>query len=266
MIRSLHSEILKVTTTRIWWVLAIVLFGYVGLTAGGMAALFSTDMPTNGTAIPQDAVPPVVYSLATSVGYAFPILFGALATTGEFRHKTLTPTFLATPRRSVVLGAKAAVSALGGAVYGVVGVLATAGIGAAVLAAMGRPTLLDQGDTWAMLARSVLSMTLWAVVGTGLGVLVRNQVVVIVSVLAFTQFVQPLLILAGTFWEWSAAVVRFLPGAASDALVGASIFQVAGGGGAADPLEWWQGGLVLGGYAVLFLILGGLTSWRRDVT
>lgn len=265
MIRSLRSEALKVTTTRIWWVLGLVLFGYVGITAGGMAALFSAEVPTGGQPIPQAAVPSLVYSLATSVGYVFPILFGALAATGEFRHQTLTPTFLATPRRSVVLGAKSLVSAGWGAVYGLVGLLAAAGIGALVLAAMGHATLLDESDTWAMLGRSLLAMTLWSVIGTGLGVLVRNQVVVIVTVLAFTQFVQPLLIMAGTFWEWSAAIVRFLPGAASDALVGASIFSIAEGG-AMDPLEWWQGGLVLGGYAVLFLVLGGLTTWRRDVT
>ena len=34
----------------------------------------------------------------------------------------------------------------------------------------------------------------------------------------------------------------------------------------ADPLEWWVGGLVLLGYAVLLVLLGHLLSWRRDVT
>jgi hypothetical protein len=37
-------------------------------------------------------------------------------------------------------------------------------------------------------------------------------------------------------------------------------------GGTTTVLEWWQGGLVLGGYAVLFLGIGALTTWRRDVT
>ena len=36
--------------------------------------------------------------------------------------------------------------------------------------------------------------------------------------------------------------------------------------GSADALEWWQGGLVLAGYAVVFLVIGASTFWRRDVT
>ena len=60
---------------------------------------------------------------------------------------------------------------------------------------------------------------------------------------------------------------RFLPGAASDALVGASVFNAATPGGTGgDPLEWWAGGLVLLGYAVVLIALGHLFSWRRDVT
>ena len=38
--RSVRSEALKVTTTRLWWVLALVLLGYVGFTAGLLAGLF----------------------------------------------------------------------------------------------------------------------------------------------------------------------------------------------------------------------------------
>jgi hypothetical protein len=125
---------------------------------------------------------------------------------------------------------------------------------------------LDSADNWALIARALLAMALWAVVGVGLGVLLPNQVAVIVSVLAFTQFLEPLLRLASSFWEWTAAVGRFLPGAATDALVGSSIYSLAAAGGATDVLEWWQGGLVLGGYAVLFIGIGALTTWRRDVT
>jgi hypothetical protein len=61
-------------------------------------------------------------------------------------------------------------------------------------------------------------------------------------------------------------VTRFLPGAASDALVGASVYAATIPQGSADPLEWWVGGLVLLGYAVVFVVLGHLVSWRRDVS
>ncbi|AYF98757.1 ABC transporter permease [Protaetiibacter intestinalis] len=270
MLRSIHSEIRKVLTTRIWWILALILFGYIALVAAGMAALFAfaSDQLTEqgGQGIPEEGIPPLIYSLTTAFGYVFPVLFGALATTGEFRHQTLTPTFLATPRRSTVLGGKVVTAVVFGVVYAVVGSLGAVGLGGIVIAATGHDPLLGASDTWALLGRVVIAMVLWAVIGVGLGVLVPNQVAVIVIVLAFTQFVEPLLRTAAAFWEWSAAVGRFLPGAAGDALVGSSIFSALTGGSAVQPLEWWQGGLVLAGYAALFLVAGAATTWRRDVT
>ena len=72
---------------------------------------------------------------------------------------------------------------------------------------------------------------------------------------------------AAAFVEGLSDVTRFLPGAASDALVGASVFTAARRRAArADPLEWWAGGLVLLGYAVVLVVLGHLVSWRRDVS
>jgi hypothetical protein len=82
--------------------------------------------------------------------------------------------------------------------------------------------------------------------------------------LAFTQFVEPLLRLATSFSEPTAAIGKFLPGSASDALVGASFFTISTPG--AGVLEWWQGGLVLVAYATAFTVGGYFVSWRRDVT
>ena len=47
--------------------------------------------------------------------------------------------------------------------------------------------------------------------------------------------------------------------------MGGSIFSVAMPAGS-EPIEWWVGGVVLLGYAVVVLVLGYLVSWRRDVT
>ena len=72
---------------------------------------------------------------------------------------------------------------------------------------------------------------------------------------------------AAGFVDGLTSVTQFLPGAASDALVGASLFTTAASGvSAEDQLAWWAGGLVLLAYAVVLLVLGYLTSWRRDVT
>lgn len=265
MLRSLRSELLKISTTRSWWVLALILFVWVGFNSGAIAAFGRVLVDQTAGAITEDAIPPLVYSTVTAVGYVFPLLFGALASTTEFRHQTLTPTFLATPRRARVLGGKIGAGLIWGLVFGVVGLVASAGIGGLILQLGGVDPGFGSSETWALIGRALAGMTLWTVIGVALGVLMPNQVAVIVTVLAFTQFLEPLLRLGTSFWEWTAAVGRFLPGAASDALVGSSIYSLFAGG-VSEALEWWQGGLVLGGYAALFLVIGGLTTWRRDVT
>jgi hypothetical protein len=194
----------------------------------------------------------------------FPVLLGALAVTSEFRHKTLTPTFLAEPHRSVVLGAKFTSELIVGAGLGVVAFATSVGTGAAALAAFGLDTGLTESDTWALVGRGVLAMALWATIGVGIGSLVPNQVAAIVIVIAFTQFVEPILRLAASLNDVTANIGQFLPGAASDALVGASFYSIASVG-AAESLEWWQGGLVLLAIGVVTTLIGGATTWRRDV-
>lgn len=276
LMAATRSESTKQFTTAIWWVLAIVLFAYIGMTAAGLgfvlAATATGNLPGEavgpGTGAPLAGLPAILYSTATSIGYVFPVLIGTLMVTTEFRHKTLTPTFLATPRRGRALGAKLAVGVLLGVLYAVVGIVASVGPSAGFLAGFGVDTELATGDTWALLGRMVIAYVLWVLVGIGVGALVRNQVGAIVGILVFTQFIEPIGRLAASFVDGLSSVLRLLPGAAGDALVGASIYggAITPGATAAEPLEWWVGGLVLLGYAVVFTVLGYFVSWRRDVS
>lgn len=270
--RQIASETLKVLTTRMWWVLAILLAGYVALLAGGFGAFlgWATENPElaegANTGLPLGLdLAPLVYTFASSIGYVFPVLLGALAVTGEFRHETLTPTFLANPNRAASLAAKFLVLLVFGAVYGALAFAATVGAGAGALAAFGLETQLGDADTWAMVGRGILAMALWGTIGVGLGALVPNQVAAIVIVIAFTQFVEPILRLMASLNDVTASIGQFLPGAASDALVGPSFYSIAGMG-AGESLEWWAGGLVLLGIAVVASVVGYFTSWRRDVS
>ena len=273
-LRALASEFEKVFTTRMWWLIAILLVAYVAFLAGGFGAFlgWSIENPDlaenagNNTQLPPGMqLAPLIYSFASSVGYVFPVLLGALSVTGEFRHKTLTPTFLAEPHRSTVLSAKFVSQLIVGAGLGVVAFATSVGTGAAALAAFGLDTELDTSDTWALIGRGVLAMAMWATIGVGLGTLVTNQVAAIVIVIAFTQFVEPILRLAASLNDVTAQIGQFLPGAASDALVGASFYSIAAVGSAV-ALEWWQGGLVLLGIAAIVTVAGYLTTWRRDIT
>ena len=264
--RAVAAEFGKIFSTRLWWVLGLILFGYVGVSAGGIGLALSIT-PEQSAPIPEGFLAPLVYSMTTATGFVFPVIFGAMSITAEVRHRTLTTVFLATPHRAVVLAAKAVTGVVIGAVFGVIGLVASVGIGAPVLAATGQQTLLDESDTWLLLARIVLAMAVWGLVGVGVGVLVPSQIGSIVAILAFTQFVEPLLRTAAAFVTGLGEIGRFLPGSAGDALVGASFFTMfAGVGGGPAPLDWWQGGLVLAAYAVIFGTIGALTTWRRDVT
>ena len=272
VLRQTAAELRKVLSTRVWWLLAIVLVAYTGFMAPFMA-FFLSDLGEAlgaGSSLPDLQVAQLVYATTTSIGYVFPVMLGALSVTAEHRHGSLTPTLLAQPRRGVVVAGKAAALLLFGAAYGLAGCLGSVGAGAAVIAATGGDPLLGDPEILAMLGRIVLAMALWALIGVALGGLITNQVAVIVIVLAFTQFVEPLLRTFGGFWEWSANVVRYLPGAATDALAGAGLFSSLG---ALDPsagmqgslLDWWQGGLVLAGIAVVAFAVSLATTWRRDV-
>lgn len=267
--RTTRAEFTKQFTTAMWWILGIVLVAYLGATGAGLAFTFGASatgvLPANrGAHVPTEGLALIVYSVGASVGYVFPLLFGTLMVTTEYRHQTLTPTFLATPRRGRVMAAKVVVGTMIGALYGVLTAVVSVGPAAGVLAAYGLKTELGSSDTWAMLARIVLAFALWALVGLGVGALVRNQVAAIVVVLAFTQFIGPIATVAATFVKGMDAVTQYLPGAASDAIVGHSIYAIAGASQSAQ-LAWWAGCLVLGGYAVVLIVLGWLTGWRRDI-
>ncbi|MFB8386243.1 ABC transporter permease [Microbacterium sp. NPDC055910] len=262
-----RSETTKQFTTSMWWILAIILVVYVAFTAsvlGGVFAGTSTGALGGEAMLPSEGLSATLYSTATTVGYVFPLLIGTLIVTAEFRHKTLTPTFLATPQRGTVLSAKVVAGVILGVLYGALGIIASVGPAAGFLAAFGLDTDLGSSDTWAMLGRMLLAYVLWVIIGIGVGALVRNQVGAIVGVLVFTQFLEPVGRAAASFVEGLSDVTQFLPGAASDILVGASVFSI---GPAADGgLPWWGGGLVLVGYAVVLLVLAYVTSWRRDVS
>jgi ABC-type transport system involved in multi-copper enzyme maturation permease subunit len=269
LVLATRAEYTKQFTTAMWWILGVVLVAYLGLVGAGLAFTLAATATgalsaNNGAAIPAEHLAGIVYSIGASLGYVFPLLVGTLMVTSEYRHKTLTPTFLATPHRGTVISAKVIIGLVIGALYGVLTVIVSVGPPAGILAGYDIKTALDSGDTWAMLGRIVLAFALWALVGLGVGALVRNQVAAIVIVLAFTQFIGPIASAVGSLVKGLDSVTQYLPGAASDALVGQSIYAIAGTGQTAG-LEWWAGGLVLAGYAVVLIVLGWLFGWRRDI-
>jgi len=268
---ALVTEYRKLVTTRLWWILLLAMVAYMAFLAallawgvsegGGMSS--TAQGGTDDLVLTPEGVTRSVYTIAVTFGYVFPLVVGALTYPAELRHQTITPTFLAEPRRTVVLVAKLVSGSVLGLVFGVAGTAAAAGAGATVLSVLGHPTFLGSLETWRTLALSAVALALWAFVGVALGTVLTNQVAVVVVVLAFTQFVEPVLRFTLSLTSWGTGVASYLPGAAGEAVSGGSFYSESGLG---QLLPWWQGLLVLVGYGVLFAVIGRFTRIRQDVT
>lgn len=267
--RATRSELTKASTTKMWWLLLILSAAIIAVLTSIVSFFAGINADTVSDA--DLKIDMGIIGLIAGFVYILPLLLGMLIVTSEFRHATLTPTFLATPRRGTVLWAKLISTTLLGLILAVAtviaGVLPTAGF----LAGFGVPLTLGETDTLTLIGRTILALTLWAMIGVGVGAFIRNQVAAIVIVLGFVFVLAPLLSLGGLLLQSRTGstvlsdVVRFFPGAATDALVDAPFGLVSAGPVVSDPLTWWVAGIVLAGYAVVLMLLSYLFTWRRDV-
>ena len=271
MKNALRSELRKIMTTRLWWILAIVMFAYMAFLGAVMAFSFTVDADgdsmavglASGGVLDGQAVAQAVYTLGNSLGYVFPLVIGALAMTSEFRHQTITPTLLHEPRRSVMLAAKLVLHLLLGIVYGVVGTAGAVAMGAPVLAFAGDGTFLSDPEIIRGIVLSVVALAMWCVIGVGLGTVLPNQIASVVVILAFTQFIEPILRIGFGAVDALSGVAKFFPGAAAEALVGSSLYSETG---LLELLSHWQGAAVLMTYALGFALIGRFTTLRKDIS
>jgi ABC-2 type transport system permease protein len=174
---------------------------------------------------------------------------------GEYRHGTITDTYLSFPARGWVLTAKLGVYALLGAAAGLASSLAALVATAAWWAAKGGALHLSAASTWRTLAGGVAANIAFAAIGVGLGALIRNLTGAIVVALAWIALIEGI-----ASQLLGSGLARWLPFHASEALDRADLF------GAARLLPQWGGGLVLLGYAAAFTIAAVITTLNRDVT
>ncbi len=266
MTTAIRAEVRKLFTTRLWWLLAIVLVAYLVFIGVVMAFSFTVDMDmemTGGaTGLTGEDLAKQIYSLTSPIGYVFPLIIGSLLFTGEFRHKTITASLLAQPSRSVLMGAKLVAGVVVGLIYGIIGTISTVAGAAPILAWRGDGAFLGSSDVLVLLVMSVVVMTIWAVLGTAVGSVLTNQVAAIIVILAFTQFVEPIARVALGAWDATSEVAKFLPGAAADAVMGSSFFAQ---DASTDLLSRGPGAAVLLGYVAVFVLIGRFVTLRRDI-
>jgi ABC-2 type transport system permease protein len=266
--RLVRSEVLKLRTVWSTWV--ILLVGGVATAALGLLVAFAPHrralaqglFPARGTPAWYDDV----FSLM-GVATTLALILGIISMTGEYRHRTITPTLLAEPRRGRTVSAKFAVSAAGGAVVALCAGATALVLGFALVAGgYGTQTIMltEYRHVFpGILAASVL----YAVYGLGLGAILKNQVVALVVALGFEAVVTPI------FVGVLPSVGRYFPSQAGTALESVAAAARRGsrglstfGSNSSHLLTWWEGALVLLGYGVLLAVAGTLTTLRADVT
>jgi ABC-2 type transport system permease protein len=193
-------------------------------------------------------------------------VIGVLCVTGEYRHKTMTTTFVLRPVRTQVLVAKVAVTALWSVLLALLTMVAVAAVGLPWNAALGGVTSQVTDQVGAVVPGLVLSAILLGLFGLGFGTLVKNQIAAILLTIGGTLILESILIaLARAIFHYD---LNWLPNAAGAALAG-DIARGFGGGGRGAGfhlLTWWQGGLVMLAWGLVPLALGYFTTFRRDVT
>jgi ABC-type transport system involved in multi-copper enzyme maturation permease subunit len=250
MTALVRAEWTKLFTTRVW--LGLLLGSVVMVAAFAVFFTAFAGQPESGLpAVDSPDFQNLVLSTAANANILFLIL-GIIGMTQEYRHRTATPTFLTTPRRGRVVIAKLIAYALAAAAFALVVVIVNYVVVAIAAGARGAAPALD-GDNLTTLGSSLLALVIYAVIGVGIGALLRNQVGAIVGGLVYLFVIEPIIRAVPA----TAGVYKWMPGGGLEALT--ATFE------GPDLLQAWQGGLLLLGYGLLAALLGTLLAVRRDV-
>ncbi|MEW9529235.1 ABC transporter permease subunit [Microbispora sp. NPDC049125] len=241
----LKSEWIKLSSVRANTAILGLTIVMGGLTSWAVATFVTDEVLTaSGIFIYSTVLTAVVASIA-----------GILLFSSEAQHGTLAAALTAQPARWVIAFSKAITAAAFGLTLGAAGM--AAGFGGAMLGG------LAVGDTSAMAATTLWALlytTLAAVLGTGIGMIVRHSSAAISGLLVWGFVIENLL----TFFA-PAQVSRFLPFFAGDGLLAISS-DMDTPESIAAALTRAQDAMVFGGYTAVALIVGTVLLYRRDTT
>jgi ABC-type transport system involved in multi-copper enzyme maturation permease subunit len=241
---QLASELLKARTTR---TVAILLLAAAGLTALGV---FVEGISSRVAELAQEDQQRTLLGAGSSGAVLLATFAGVLAVTSEFRYGTIRPTLLIQPRRRVVLAAKLAVAGLTGVLFGAVCIALSLGAGLAIFAVRGIDVAPTGADVVGLVAGTIATAALSALLGVAIGTLIRNQVGAVVAVVAYAFLVD------ATLFTAAPEVGRFLPGKAGDALAGQPVEHLLAPG---------AGAVVLAAWTLAFVAAATVRNDRSDV-
>jgi ABC-2 type transport system permease protein len=244
--RLVASELRKVWTVP-RTVLGILLAELV-ITGIGTASTIDSDTGSNA---PPDFVvpqPSLERDLVDVLGASllFALILGVLVITWEYRHGTISQTFLATPVRDRVVAAKLLVGGLVGAALVVPALVLML-----VIAEVWVGDQLDfGGHDWQLVGRVFLAAAIVAALGVEIGACTARQLGAIIVAFAWAAFAEPAL----SIWD---SLGPYLPLHSLDAVLGTH---------GDSSISFGRGLLTI---TVYLAALGALAGWltrRRDIT
>jgi len=240
---ALRSEWIKITALRANRII-LALTAVIGALIAGVLAATATDPKLTASELFIYPLPLVAMLAAVA---------GILMFTGEAQHGTLAVALTARPARWVIVTAKTTTATAVGLTLGLTGMVA--GFAGAVLGGveLGSGSHLVTRALWAL-----LYIALAALIGLGVGMIIRHTAAAITGLLMWSFVVESLF--APALPE---AVRHFLPFSAGYRLLDA-------GPGFEAPvviahqLARPQYALIFAGYALLTLTIGTVLLYRRD--
>lgn len=247
MSRLIRTELLKLRATRSF---LVALAGTPVISVLVVLAVYGTAGHQGNDPLGPESLVQVLGAPA-SIVTTLAMLLGIVGLAGEYRHKTITTTLLATPRRGRVVAAKVAAQAVAGGVIGAITLATTAAV--AVPWLLQADVAVRVGSDGARVAAGlVLSTALHGALGVAIGSLLRNQTVAVAVAFAWLMRVEGAvasLFRSETLGDW-------LPFAAGRAIVSA--------GPGARSL--WAAAAVLTVYVVALATAGTRLVVDRDIT
>lgn len=254
MTRLVRGEFAKLWSTRLWLWLLLATMGLTALFAS-LNIAFNDDPDTLAPPLATAAGQRLLFGTAAGGAQTLVAVLAAIGITAEYRHRTATTTFLTTPHRAQVVIAKLITYALVGAAYAVVCIAVVTAIAWPWLSTRGiDPTLTGNGIP-ATMAGVIAAVTAFAVLGVGLGALLRDQVAAVVGLLVYLFVAEPIVTRIPALQDWAV----FLPGPSASALTQITLTDQ-------DFLEPWQGGVVLALYGLIVAATGLWRTTRIDLT
>jgi ABC-2 type transport system permease protein len=230
----LRAEARKVLTTRSTLVVAAFVILYPVLSL--LPAVLAAEKP----AVDESTILDVLRGGAGVLTLAA-LLLGILAVAGEYRHGTIVPTLLSSPRRGRFVAAKLGSQAGLGVVLALTVSAVGLVVGTTYLATRDVSVDLLSSDVLLTASAVTLVVAVYAVIGASLGALVKNQTAAVAGALIWVFAVENAIPLVLR----NPGLRRWLPGGLSDRLLQVAD-PVAGMGSA-----WFALGMFAGVAAVL---------------